>query len=127
MCDRASERGRNEVAFVVSSQDGDTALIRAGYHGEGDVVGLLLDRGANIEAKGKVNCPDTPQLAGASGRRLEVSLCDSAGPALRRCGGDHRGGNCGWGRKGVVGDGAGALPSGPGEHAKGRGAGTGRM
>ena len=40
--------------FRLCFQDGGTALIVAAYKGHLDIVALLLDRGANIEAAGNV-------------------------------------------------------------------------
>ena len=38
----------------MASQDGSTALMVAAMRGHSDTVGLLLDRGADMEAKNKV-------------------------------------------------------------------------
>ena len=40
---------------VAASQDGSTALILAAWHGHKDMVELLLDRGADLEAKTRVS------------------------------------------------------------------------
>ena len=73
-----------------TSQYGDTALVRAAYDGHKDTVELLLDRGAKLEAKGRVSaaavwCCATGRARrhgrargddgdGASGRRGPVAV-----------------------------------------------------
>lgn len=42
---------------MTSSQDGDTALMWAAGEGRVDIVRMLLDLGANIEAKNKARPP----------------------------------------------------------------------
>ena len=56
-------------------QDGDSALVRAASRGHQDTVELLLDRGADLEAKNTVNFPrvhSLPCLCCASGMRFGV-------------------------------------------------------
>ena len=44
----------NDCFVVVSFKDGHTALIFAAFNGNTEVASILLDRGANIEAKDNV-------------------------------------------------------------------------
>ena len=58
----------------VSSQYGSTALFRASEHGHTDIVRVLLDRGANVDATNDVSQPTylaaaPPSLHGAAGPR----------------------------------------------------------
>ena len=45
---------------VRALQDGDTALIVAARDGEAEAVALLLDRGADLEAKDNVSASGAP-------------------------------------------------------------------
>ena len=68
-----------------ASQLGYTALIRAARKGNNCVVGLLLDRGADMEAKDNVSrsLPSSPNLPGRAAR-LGRAHCHSVGPRPRR-------------------------------------------
>ena len=66
-------------------QVGQTAMLAAANHGHRDVVGLLLDRGANMKAKTRVSqpLPSSPNLPGRA-VRLSRAHCHLAGPQPRR-------------------------------------------
>ncbi len=57
-CDVSREamvRRREVTRGLATTQAGGTALFRATYHGHKDMVELLLDRGADLEAKDRVS------------------------------------------------------------------------
>ena len=47
-------------------QEGGTPLMHAAFHGHTDVVSLLLDRGADLEAKDNVGSAAPPASCGGS-------------------------------------------------------------
>jgi ankyrin repeat protein len=66
------------------AQDGFTPLQKAAWHGHLECARLLLERGADKEAKGNVRAPclTLPRRA-ASERSATRSLCLSAASTLR--------------------------------------------
>ena len=71
----------------VASQDGSTSLMKAAMRGHSDTVELLLDRGANPEAKAAVS------LARAAAAQLSACGCHGRAVDLN---GDRGGGVSCW-------------------------------
>ena len=66
-----------------TSQFGYTALIGAAYYGHRDVVGLLLDRGADMEAKDNVSRP-LPSSPACQGQSLASDGLNATRPVRSR-------------------------------------------
>ena len=105
-------------------QDGLTALLRAASVGHSGLVGLLLDRGADVEAKDNVSRPPAFSEPQRRSTRGSLARCDSAGLGdaawCERISDDH-------GNRGAVCARVGSVrawprgPGGGGEHADGKG------
>ncbi|MCP4139976.1 MAG: ankyrin repeat domain-containing protein [Chloroflexi bacterium] len=75
---------------VWTPQDGNTALIWAARNGQVEAVALLLDRGADLEAKNKVSSSAAPPACRPAGvvRGRDAGSCSAerGRPAARAAG-----------------------------------------